>query len=173
MPALRSKNERRARGPRSRVQTARRPARGGQPTQEHRERAQTRESASAHRGLRSDATRTSKPRANERPKAQCHAAKGWWRSTTDPEPDMDGGRATVRNMRSKCRCSYVLQFTFRRAVSCVLHRPPSQVIHCTVLSLRQFTFAPRERTSNNNGCRQLLPGGESESNANSSAGEEL
>ena len=133
MPALRSKNERRARGPRSRVQTARRPARGGQPTQEHRERAQTRESASAHRGLRSDATRTSKPRASERPKAQCHAAKGWWRSTTDPEPDMDGGRATVRNMRSKCRCSYVLQFTFRRAVSCVLHRPPSQVIHCTVL----------------------------------------
>lgn len=41
--------------------------------------------------------------------------------------------ATVRNVRSKCRCSCVLQFTFRRAVSCVLHRPPSQVIHCTVL----------------------------------------
>ena len=36
-------------------------------------------------------------------------------------------------MRSKCRCSHVLQFTFRRAVSCVLHRPPSQVIHCRVL----------------------------------------
>ena len=36
-------------------------------------------------------------------------------------------------MRSKCRCSYVLQFAFRHAVSCVLHRPPSQVIHCTVL----------------------------------------
>ena len=54
---------------------------------------------------------------------------------TDPEPDMDGGQAGVRNMRSKCRCSYVLQFTFRRAVSCVLHRPPSQVIHCAVLSL--------------------------------------
>ena len=55
---------------------------------------------------------------------------------TDPEPDMDGGQAGVRNMRSKCRCSYVLQFTFRRAVSCVLHRPPSQVIHCAVLSLQ-------------------------------------
>jgi hypothetical protein len=54
---------------------------------------------------------------------------------TDPEPGMDSRRATVRNVRSKCRCSCVLQFTFRRAVSCVLHRPPSQVIHCTVLSL--------------------------------------
>ncbi len=52
---------------------------------------------------------------------------------TDPEPGMDSRRATVRNMRSKCRCSCVLQFTFRRAVSCVLHRPPSQVIHCIVL----------------------------------------
>ena len=56
---------------------------------------------------------------------------------TDPEPGMDSGRATVRNVRSKCRCSCVLQFTFRRAVSCVLHRPPSQVIHCTV-----FYFIP-------------------------------
>ena len=54
---------------------------------------------------------------------------------TDPEPGMDSRRATVRNMRSKCRCSCVLQFTFRRAVSCVLHRPPSQVIHCIVLFL--------------------------------------
>ena len=55
---------------------------------------------------------------------------------TDPEPGMDSRRATVRNMRSKCRCSCVLQFTFRRAVSCVLHRPPSQVIHCIVLCFR-------------------------------------
>ena len=55
---------------------------------------------------------------------------------TDPEPGMDSGQATVRNVRSKCRCSCVLQFTFRRAVSCVLHRPSSQVIHCTVLSFR-------------------------------------
>ena len=54
---------------------------------------------------------------------------------TDPEPDIDSGQASVCNMRSKCRCSYVLQFTFRRAVCCVLHRPPSQVIHCAVLSL--------------------------------------
>lgn len=52
---------------------------------------------------------------------------------TDPEPDVDSRLATVRNMRSMCRCSCVLQFTFRRAVSCDLHRPPSQVIHCIVL----------------------------------------
>ena len=55
---------------------------------------------------------------------------------TDPEPGMDSGQATVRNVRSKCRCSCVLQFTFRRAVGCVLHRPPSQVIHCTVLCFK-------------------------------------
>ena len=70
-------------------------------------------------------------------KAQCcnEIADG---CLTDPEPGMDSRQATVRNMRSKCRCSCVLQFTFRRAVSCVLHRPPSQVIHCTVLYLKQF-----------------------------------
>ena len=44
-------------------------------------------------------------------------------------------------MRSKCRCSYVLQFTFRRAVSCVLHRPPSQVIHCIVLFFNVLHFS--------------------------------
>ena len=59
---------------------------------------------------------------------------------------MGGGRASARNMRSKCRCSYVLQFTFRRAVSCVLHRPPSQVIHCAVLSLKTEALSP-QRTS--------------------------
>ena len=58
--------------------------------------------------------------------------------TTDPEPDMERRRAPCRDMRSKCRCSYVLQFTFRRAVSCVLHRPPSQVIHCIVLFFQSF-----------------------------------
>jgi hypothetical protein len=64
---------------------------------------------------------------------------------TDPEPDMDSGRAGVRNMRSKCRCSYVLQFTFRRAVCCVLHRPPSQVIHCAVLSLQTKAIVTTKR----------------------------
>ena len=33
------------------------------------------------------------------------------------------------DMRSKCRCSCVLQFTRWRTVCCVLHRPMSQVIH--------------------------------------------
>jgi hypothetical protein len=65
--------------------------------------------------------------------------------STDPEAGMDSRRATVRNMRSKCRCSCVLQFTFRRAVSCVLHRPPSQVIHCTVLFL--FKFVSRKESA--------------------------
>ena len=50
-------------------------------------------------------------------------------------------QASVRNVRSKCRCSCVLQFTFRHAVSCVLHRPPSQVIHCIVLSFSSFSFS--------------------------------
>ena len=36
-------------------------------------------------------------------------------------------------MRSKCRCSCVLQFTRHHRVSSVLHRPPSQMIHCIVL----------------------------------------
>ncbi len=58
---------------------------------------------------------------------------------TDPEPDVDSRRATVRNMRSMCRCSCVLQFTFRRAVSCDLHRPPSQVIHCIMLFYLRFS----------------------------------
>lgn len=48
---------------------------------------------------------------------------------TDPEPGVAGGRTTCRNVRSKCRCSCVLQFTFRHAASCVLHRLPSRVIH--------------------------------------------
>ena len=34
-----------------------------------------------------------------------------------------------RNVRSKCQCSCVLQFTVCHAFCCVLHRPTSQVIH--------------------------------------------
>ena len=55
--------------------------------------------------------------------------------STDPDPNMDVQQAHVRNMRSKCRCSCVLQFTLRHGVSSVLHRPPSQMIHCIVLYL--------------------------------------
>ena len=83
-------------------------------------------------------------------KAQCQPPRPREGTTvdgclTDPEPGMDSRRATVRNMRSKCRCSCVLQFTFRRAVSCVLHRPPSQVIHCTVLFFLELSL--REESS--------------------------
>ena len=48
-------------------------------------------------------------------------------------------RAYFRNMRSKCRCSCVLQFTRHHRVSSVLHRPPSQMIHCIVLYLDSQT----------------------------------
>ena len=97
-------------------------------------------------------------------RAQCREGRASRRPTrrsdTDPEPDMDGGRASVRNVRSKCRCSHVLQFTFRRAVCCVLHRPPSQVIHCTVLfshhslslSLLRLSRAHWSRTSSSRCC---------------------
>jgi hypothetical protein len=40
-----------------------------------------------------------------------------------------------RNVRSTCRCSHNLRITRRRAVSCGLHRPTSQVIHRSGLSL--------------------------------------
>jgi hypothetical protein len=43
-----------------------------------------------------------------------------------------------RHMRSKRRCSCVLQFTRLHAVSCVLHRPTSQVIHHSRLILSSF-----------------------------------
>ena len=40
-----------------------------------------------------------------------------------------------RNVRSTCRCSHNLRITRRRAVSCGLHRPTSQVIHRSGFSL--------------------------------------
>ena len=43
-----------------------------------------------------------------------------------------------RHMRSKRRCSCVLQFTRLHAVSCVLHRPTSQVIHHSRLIFSSF-----------------------------------
>ena len=52
---------------------------------------------------------------------------------TDPDTRVALLQAQGRNMRSKCRCSCVLQFTLCHAFSCVLHRPPSQLIHCIVL----------------------------------------
>lgn len=41
-----------------------------------------------------------------------------------------------RNLRSTCRCSHNLRITRRRAVSCGLHRPTSQVIHRSGLYYR-------------------------------------
>ena len=64
------------------------------------------------------------------PDADCEQSE---RCLTDPEPDMEMRQAHFRNMRSKCRCSCVLQFTRHHRVSSVLHRPPSQMIHCIVL----------------------------------------
>lgn len=43
-------------------------------------------------------------------------------------------------MRSNCRCSCVLQFTRLHAVSCVLHRPTSRVIHHSRFLFRLFVF---------------------------------
>lgn len=45
-----------------------------------------------------------------------------------------------RHLRSKRRCSCVLQFTRLRAVSCVLHRPTSRVIHHSRYSFYFFIF---------------------------------
>ena len=56
------------------------------------------------------------------PDADCEQSD---RCLTDPEPDMEMRQAHFRNMRSKCRCSCVLQFTRHHGVSSVLHRPPS------------------------------------------------
>ena len=52
---------------------------------------------------------------------------------TDPDTGVGLLQAQTCNMRSKCRCSCVLQFTLCHAFSCVLHRPPSQLIHCIAL----------------------------------------
>ena len=59
---------------------------------------------------------------------------------TDPDPRVGLLQAQTRNMRSKCRCSCVLQFTLCHAFSSVLHRPPSQLIHCIVLYSILYAF---------------------------------
>ena len=70
---------------------------------------------------------------------------------TDPDPRVGLLQAQTRNMRSKCRCSYVLQFTWHLGVSSVLHRPLSQIIHCIVLYLDFQTFRSECRLSANKG----------------------
>ena len=76
-------------------------------------------------------------RAQRQPNANSKLLDG---CSTDPEPDMEMRQAHFRNMRSKCRCSCVLQFTRHHGVSSVLHRPPSQMIHCIVLYLDSQTW---------------------------------
>ena len=53
--------------------------------------------------------------------------------STDPDTRVGVQWAHTCNMRSNCRCSCVLQFTLCHAFSCVLHRPPIQLIHCMAL----------------------------------------
>lgn len=56
--------------------------------------------------------------------------------THSPQPGVGCPKAS-RHLRSKCRCSCVLQFTRRHTVCCVFHRPTSRGIHLTGLC---FTF---------------------------------
>lgn len=91
----------------------------------------TQESLAEHCTSQLEATR--RPEPTGRPRAK--PARISMDVSTDPDPNMDMQQAHVRNMRSKCRCSCVLQFTLRHGVSSVLHRPPSQMIHCIVLFL--------------------------------------
>ena len=69
---------------------------------------------------------------------------------TDPDPRVGLLQAQTCNMRSKCRCSCVLQFTLCHAFSSVLHRPPSQLIHCIALCLGFSRLAAR------NGCKKKI-----------------
>ena len=80
----------------------------------------------------------------QEPDADCEQSD---RCLTDPEPDMEMRQAHFRNMRSKCRCSCVLQFTRHHGVSSVLHRPPSQMIHCIVLCFQFSDLRPKTRLS--------------------------
>ena len=141
MPTLRSKFGKGAGVPHPQPTQRTRSATGGAPCEEDSRQSRprsfytSRESAGCQRRfcffIHLKAT---PPLDGEQPNARDGPLQGAPRDgcLTDPEPGMDSRRATVRNVRSKCRCSCVLQFTFRRAVSCVLHRPPSQVIHCIV-----------------------------------------
>ena len=67
---------------------------------------------------------------------------------TDPDTRVGLLQAQTCNMRSKCRCSCVLQFTLCHAFSSVLHRPPSQLIHCIALCSGFSRLAAR------NGCKE-------------------
>ena len=77
----------------------------------------------------------------------------------DPDPRVGLLQAQTRNMRSKCRCSCVLQFTLCHAFSSVLHRPPSQLIHCIVLYSKFFLLSQGKGF---HASRGFVPGGKRE-----------
>ena len=66
--------------------------------------------------------------------------------STDPDTRVGVQWAHTCNMRSNCQCSCVLQFTLCHAFSSVLHRPPSQLIHCIVL-YSKFFCSHKEKVS--------------------------
>ena len=75
--------------------------------------------------------------------------------STDPDTRVGLLQAQACNMRSKCRCSCVLQFTFCHAFSSVLHRPPSQLIHCIALFLVVSLEAKKKLEKNKKLLRRL------------------
>lgn len=93
------------------------------------------EGASAHGGAVFVFKSVALPRVEERvPSASgppCHKRRrAQCVQKADPQPGVVRDlKSKDRNVRSKRRCSCVLQFTCRRAICCVLHRPTSRVIH--------------------------------------------
>lgn len=85
--------------------------------------------------LQLDPAATNRGHRLDRARALCEQSLDGW-CVTDPDTRVGLLQAQTCNVRSKCRCSCVLQFTLCHAFSCVLHRPPSQLIHCTALYLR-------------------------------------
>ena len=79
---------------------------------------------------------------------------------TDPDTRVGLLQAQACNMRSKCRCSCVLQFTLCHAFSCVLHRPPSQLIRCIVLYVLVVQTKPNSIQRKNQPLHdKAFPGG--------------
>ena len=89
-------------------------------------------------------------------------------ATTDPQSGVvQDVNPKDRNVRSKRRCSCVLQFTRRRAFCCVLHRPTSQVIHrsglCIIFAIciRHSVLVPwYDRPCDAGGGSKSPPGGD-------------
>ena len=98
------------------------------------------------------------PSLPRQPSARLAVTQSWMDNQPTLSQTWTEEESSVRNMRSKCRCSYVLQFTFRHAVSCVLHRLPSQVIHCTVLFISTNEVANTKMRHTKLTCTKLFFG---------------